>query len=211
MPTKIRISKDMILDAAFEIVRQDGMEKLSNRELAKKLKCSIRPIYYQFENVEEMQKELYIKIEQYLDADDYIEEDMYEFLLDNMVEGIPQYKQIGINYIRFAKREKQLFQTLFMNSTGLTPDAFVSKDGEDYKEIEKLIKISTNLKEEEIKDFHTKMWIFCHGIATLVASGTVKLTDSQIQNLLSYEFQALMLLEENPNNKWVINKKEENK
>ena len=201
MPTKIRISKDMILDAAFEIVRQDGMEKLSNRELAKKLKCSIRPIYYQFENVEEMQKELYIKIEQYF----------YEFLLNNMVEGIPQYKQIGINYIRFAKREKQLFQTLFMNSTGLTPDAFVSKDGEDYKEIEKLIKISTNLKEEEIKDFHTKMWIFCHGIATLVASGTVKLTDSQIQKLLSYEFQALMLLEENPNNKWVINKKEENK
>ena len=201
MPTKIRISKDMILDAAFEIARQEGMEKLSNRELANKLKCSIRPIYYQFENVEEMQKELYIKIEQYF----------YEFLLDNMVEGIPQYKQIGINYIRFAKREKQLFQTLFMNSTGLTPDAFVSKDGEDYKEIEKLIKISTNLKEEEIKDFHTKMWIFCHGIATLVASGTVKLTDSQIQNLLSYEFQALMLLEENPNNKWVINKKEENK
>ena len=201
MPTKIRISKDMILDAAFEIARQEGMEKLSNRELAKKLKCSIRPIYYQFENVEEMQKELYIKIEQYF----------YKFLLDNMVEGIPQYKQIGINYIRFAKKEKQLFQTLFMNSTGLTPDAFVSKDGEDYKEIEKLIKISTNLKEEEIKDFHTKMWIFCHGIATLVASGTVKLEDSQIQDLLSYEFQALMLLEENPNNKWVINKKEENK
>ena len=194
MPTKIRISKDMILDAAFEIARQKGMEKLSNRELANRLKCSIRPIYYQFENVEEMQKELYIKIEQYF----------YEFLLDNMVEGIPQYKQIGINYIRFAKKEKQLFQTLFMNSTGLTPDAFVSKDGEDYKEIEKLIKISTNLKEEEIKDFHTKMWIFCHGIATLVASGTVKLEDSQIQDLLSYEFQALMLLEENPNNKWVI-------
>ena len=85
MPTKIRISKDMILDAAFEIVRQDGMEKLSNRELANKLKCSIRPIYYQFENVEEMQKELYIKIEKFF----------YKFLLDNMVKGIPQYKQVG--------------------------------------------------------------------------------------------------------------------
>ena len=201
MPTKIKISKDMILDAAFEIVRKDGMEKLSNRELASKLKCSIRPIYYQFENVEEMQKELYLKIEQYF----------YKFILDNMVEEIPKYKQVGINYIKFAKKEKKLFQTLFMTDVGLTPDAFVSKAGEDYKEIEKLIKISTNLKEEEVKDFHTKMWIFCHGIATLVASGTVKLEDSQIQDLLSYEFQALMLLEENPNNKWVINKKEENK
>ena len=201
MPTKIRISKDMILDAAFEIVRKDGMEKLSNRELASKLKCSIRPIYYQFENVEEMQKELYTKIEQYF----------YKFLLDNMVEGIPKYKQVGINYIKFAQKEKKLFQTLFMSDTGLTPDAFVAKDGKDYKEIEKLIKISANLKEEEIKDFHTKMWIFCHGIATLVANGTIKLKDNQIQDLLSYEFQALMLLEENPNNKWVLNKKEENK
>ena len=201
MPTKIRISKDMILDAAFEIVRQYGMEKLSNRELAHKLKCSIRPIYYQFENVEEMQKELYIKIEQYF----------YKFLLDNMKEGIPQYKQVGLNYIKFAKKEKRLFQTLFMSDIGLTPDAFVSKNGEDYKEIEKLIKISANLKEEDIKDFHTKMWIFCHGIATLVANDTIKLTDNQIQDLLSYEFQALMLLEENPNNKWVLNKKGENK
>lgn len=200
MPTKIRISKDMILDAAFEIVRQHGMEKLSNREIANKLKCSIRPIYYQFENVEEMQKELYIKIEHYF----------YKFLLDNMTEGIPQYKQVGINYIKFAKKEKKLFQTLFMNETGLTPDAFVSKAGKDYKEIEKLIKISTNLKDDGIKDFHTKMWIFCHGIATLVASNTIKLTDNQIQQLLSYEFQALMLLEENPNNKWILNKKEEN-
>ena len=77
-------------------------------------------------------------------------------------------------------------------------------DGEDYKEIEKLIKISTNLKEEDIKDFHTKMWIFCHGIASLVANNTIILTDEQIKQLLSYEFQALMLLEENPKNKWVF-------
>lgn len=200
MPTKIKISKDMILDAAFEIVRKHGMEKLSNRELANKLKCSIRPIYYQFENVEQMQKELYMKIEQYF----------YKFLLDNMIEGIPQYKQVGINYIKFAKKEKKLFQTLFMSDTGLTPDAFVSKAGKDYKEIEKLVRISTNLKYDDIKDFHTRMWIFCHGIATLVANGTVKLADNQIQELLSDEFQALMLLEENPNNKWVLNKKEEN-
>ena len=197
MPTKIKISKDMILDAAFEIVRKHGMEKLSNRELANKLKCSIRPIYYQFENVEQMQKELYMKIEQYF----------YKFLLDNMIEGIPQYKQVGINYIKFVKKEKKLFQTLFMSDTGLTPDAFVSKAGKDYKEIEKLVRISTNLKYDDIKDFHTRMWIFCHGIATLVANGTVKLADNQIQELLSDEFQALMLLEENPNNKWVLNKK----
>lgn len=200
MSTKIKISKDMILDTAFDIVRKDGMEKLSNRELANRLKCSIRPIYYQFENVQQMQKELYAKIEHYF----------YKFILDNMIEEIPKYKQVGINYIKFAQKEKRLFQILFMSDIGLTPDAFVSKAGEDYEEIEKLIKISTNIRDEDIKEFHTKMWFFCHGIATLVASDTIKLTDKQIQDLLSYEFQALMLLRENPNNKWVLNKKEEN-
>ena len=200
MPTKIKISKDMILDAAFEIVRKDGMEKLSNRELASKLKCSIRPIYYQFENVEEMQKELYLKIEQYF----------YKFILDNMVEGIPKYKQVGINYIKFAKKEKKLFQTLFMSELGLTPNAFISKVGEDYEEIKKLIKISTNLNDDDIKDFHTKMWIYCHGIATLVANNTIHLENKQIEQLLSYQFQALMLLEENPNNKWVLKEGNEN-
>lgn len=200
MPKNIKISKDMILEAAFEIARKDGIENLSNRELAKKLKCSIRPIYYQFENVEEMQKELYKKIEKYF----------YKFLMDHMVEGIPKYKQIGINYIKFAKKEKKLFQTLFMSEWGLTPNAFIAKDGEDYEEIEKLIKISTNLKDDDIKTFHTKMWIFCHGIATLVANNTISLDNKQIEQLLSYQFQALMLLEENPNNKWVLPKEEKN-
>lgn len=194
MPKKIKISKEMILDAAFDIVRKRGMEDLSNRELAKKLKCSIRPIYYQFENVEEMQKELYQKIEKYF----------YQFLFDNKIDGIPKYKQVGINYIKFARKEKKLFQTLFMSEIGLTPSAFISKAGEDYEEIEKSIEISTKLKEEKIKEFHTKMWIFCHGIATLVANHTIRLSDDQIQKLLSEEFQALMLLDENPNNKWVL-------
>ena len=194
MPTKVKISKEMILQTAFEIVRKDGIENLSNRELANKLNCSIRPIYYQFENVEEMKKELYVKIEKFF----------YKFLLDHMVENIPKYKQIGINYIKFAKKEKKLFQTLFMSDLGLTPNVFVSKDGEDYEEIEKLIKISTNLNNDDIKEFHTRMWIFCHGIATLVANNTICLDNKQIEQLLSYEFQALMLLEENQNNKWIL-------
>ena len=196
MPKQIKISKEMILDAAIEIARKDGLDKISNRELANKLKCSIRPIYYQFQNVEEMQKELYQKIEKYF----------YNFLMDNMIDGIPKYKQIGINYIKFAKKENKLFQILFMSELGLSPSAFVTKSGDDYKEIEKMVKLSTNLDDEDIKKFHTKMWIFSHGLASLVANNTIKLTDEQIAKLLSYEFQALMLLEENPNNKWVLEK-----
>lgn len=199
MPTTVKISKEKILDAALFITRSKGIKCVSNRELAKYLNCSIRPIYYQFKNVKELNIELYKKIEKYF----------YKYLMDNMNDKMPLYKQVGVNYIKFAKEETNLFKVLFMSKYDLLPKEFISKDDEDYKELTKIIKFSTNLNEEDISSFHIKMWLFAHGIATLVATNTIKLTDSQIKDLLSKEFQALMLLEENKDNKWVI--KEDNK
>lgn len=199
MPTTVKISKEKILDAALSITRSKGIECVSNRELAKYLNCSIRPIYYQFKNVEELNIELYKKIEKYF----------YKYLMDNMNDKMPLYKQVGVNYIKFAKEETNLFKILFMSKYDLLPKEFISKDDEDYKELTKIIKISTNLNEEDISSFHIKMWLFAHGIATLVATNTIKLTDNQTKDLLSKEFQALMLLKENKDNKWVL--KEDNK
>jgi len=52
------------------------------------------------------------------------------------------------------------------------------------------------------------MWTFCHGLATLLANDKINLTDEQINILISQEFQALMLLRDNPNNKYIF--REEN-
>lgn len=199
LPTTTKITKEMILNTAFEIAREKGFEKISNRELAKKMNCSIRPIYYQFKNVEELNKELYKKIERYF----------YEFLIDNMIKDVPLYKQIGINYIKFAIAENNLFKFLFMTEIKDEPSAFITTDEKGFEEVVKAIKISTKLSDKDIKSFHIKMWIFAHGIATLSATKSVKFTDEQIQDLLSQEFQALMLLEENPNNKWILKNSDE--
>lgn len=199
LPTTTKITKEMILNTAFEIAREKGFEKISNRELAKKMNCSIRPIYYQFKNVEELNKELYKKIERYF----------YEFLIDNMIKDVPLYKQIGINYIKFAIAENNLFKFLFMTEIKDEPSAFITTDEKGFEEVVKAIKISTKLSDKDIKSFHIKMWIFAHGIATLSTTKSVKFTDEQIQDLLSQEFQALMLLEENPNNKWILKNNDE--
>lgn len=194
MPTIIRITKEMILNAAFDITRNEGIEKLSNREIAKKMNCSIRPIYYQFKNSEELYKELYNKINSYF----------YDFIMKNIVDDIPHYKQIGINYIKFAQEETNLFKVLFMSPARNLPNTFVATDKNGFAGVIDAIKLSTHLSEKDIKSFHTKMWIFVHGIATLTVSKSVKFTEEQIRDLLSQEFQALMLLGENIDNKWVL-------
>ena len=194
LPKTLKITKEMILDTAFDIARSGGLEDVSNREIASRLGCSIRPIYYQFKNTDELKGELYAKIEKYF----------YTYLMDNMRDDIPPYKQVGINYIRFAREESHLFRILFMSETNLLPMGFVTKDEDDFRELAKFIKFSTKLSDDDIKTFHVRMWLFAHGIASLVASNTVVFSDTQIEKLLSYEFQALMLLEENPDNKWNI-------
>lgn len=192
MANTTKITKEMILDTAFSIARREGLNSISNRRIAKELNSSIRPIYYQFKNTKELKLELGKKIDTYF----------YDYLLNNKLGNMPLYKQIGINYIRFSRDEKKLFKILFMSDNKLLPSDFILDT--DNKKIKDIIKISTNLSDKDIKSFHLKMWLFTHGIATLSANDTVLFTDKQISDLLSYEFQALMLLEEKPDNKWVL-------
>lgn len=186
LPKNISISKDNILNTALEIVREKGIDAVSNREIAKKLNCSIRPIYYQFKNSEELMRELNKMMIKYF----------YDFLTNNMNDEMPKYKQTGINYIKFAKEEKNLFKVLFMSKTNLSISEFIGAAEDNINNIFKLIKGSTKLNDEEIMSFHTKMWLFTHGLATLLACDAIKLNDKQISELLSCEFKALMLLEE---------------
>lgn len=191
IPTTTKITKEMILNAAFQITKTDGFDKVSNRTIAKKLNSSIRPIYYQFKNVDELNKELYTMISKYF----------YKYIMNDIETSPLPYKQIGINYINFAKKENKLFQLLFMSDNKNFMETLTKQKDESTKILD-IIKKYTKLKSEVVEIFHTEIWIFTHGIATLVANNTIDLTDEEISKLLSYEFQAHMLLKENPNNKW---------
>ena len=42
---KQKITKEMIIETAFEIVRKEGLENLLVKNIAAKLNCSVQPIY----------------------------------------------------------------------------------------------------------------------------------------------------------------------
>lgn len=46
MPAKRKIYKEDIINASLNIIREKGMDGLNARKLAKKLGCSIQPIFY---------------------------------------------------------------------------------------------------------------------------------------------------------------------
>jgi len=45
MPRSTIIAQEVIIEAAFELVRKEGFEVLSTRNIAKQIGCSTQPIY----------------------------------------------------------------------------------------------------------------------------------------------------------------------
>ena len=180
-----RVNKENIIDVALDLVREDGIENIQARAIAKKLNCSTQPIFYQFENMEELKKAVIEKIA--------------EIYRRYMIVGDKkdhQYKEMGKGYIKFAKEEPKLFQTIFMSENNLTTKNFITHDKEVYKNIIKYVKNVTGISSEKrISEFHLKMWTFTHGIATMIATKTCEISDEQINEMLTDEFKALMLLE----------------
>lgn len=53
MPPKAKVTKDMIINAAINVIREAGVENINARTVAKKLNCSTQPVMYHFETIEE--------------------------------------------------------------------------------------------------------------------------------------------------------------
>lgn len=101
MPPKVKITKEMIIDAAFEIARSEGAENINARTVSKKLGCSTQPVMYHFKTIEQLKKTVYVK------ADEYHSEYIANIQSENPM------KDIGLNYIRFAETEKICFGFYF--------------------------------------------------------------------------------------------------
>lgn len=173
MPSTSKIQKEDIINVAYEIVKKDGMEGINARRIAEELKCSVQPIFYQFSSMEELKKAVCDKI--------------YEVYKEYMLSGIngeKAYKSMGISYIRFARDYPEFFKILFMQRTEMNPGNFEKIDHMGNKII-KTGQGFTGLSDAEQKEFHLRVWIFTHGIATLVVTETIKFTDEEIDKLIS--------------------------
>ena len=58
MPPKVKFTREEIIRAALDIVRETGPEGLTARSLAARLGCSVKPIFGLFRSMEEVQQEV---------------------------------------------------------------------------------------------------------------------------------------------------------
>lgn len=181
MPPKIKITEESILEAAFLLVKEKGIQHINARELAKLLNCSTQPIFRAYENMEDLKLHLYQKVEAYYN----------QYMFQGLNHPIP-FLGMGLAYIHFAKTERNLFILLFMTEQFKIKSFTEMLEGEDNQQVIGIIREMTQLSEALAKVLFVDIWLMIHGIASMVATNSCELDDAEIEVILKDTFAGIL-------------------
>ena len=156
MPPKVKITKEELLETGFSIARESGIEGVTARSIGSKLGLSSRATYSYFTSVELLKKEIVGKI--------------YSHLFNLLVKLDPKldpFISISVNYIKFAKRDKNLYRIINFSGLEYTKEHRVLYTDMMMDIVSKTTKYST-YDLSEIRSLFFKMGIFIHGFADII-------------------------------------------
>ena len=174
----VKIKKEDLIKGSIKIIRDEGDSNLSARNLAKVVGCSTQPIFRLFTNMDDLKKNVY--------------DDVYElqkkYLLKGNEHQVP-FIGVGLSYIDFATKEKNLFKFLFMSSFTKYNNILEMANNEDGKKYTEMIIKSTGLSPESSKQIYINTWLIIHGIASMMATTNSKLTRNDIETIIFDAFK----------------------
>ena len=159
MPPKTRIIKDMIIDAAVEIARNSGYENISARTVSGQLHCSTQPVMYHFPTIDAMKRAAYEKADR-----------MHSEYLMTVMPGKDPVLSIGLNYIRFAVEEPQLFRFLFQSGYAKEHSLKEMIDSEELIPVLSAMQEGSGLSTEKTRQIFLTVALFAHGYASIIAN-----------------------------------------
>lgn len=179
MPPKIQFTKGDLLRAAFHITRTQGIAALNARAIARELGCSTQPIFRAFRSMDEIHQEmLRMAMETYSD-----------YIAGSTKLAPMPYMGSGMAYLLFAKEERELFKLLFMRDR-MSTSALDEPNDVTMDYVIKLVMKNTGFTRERALDFHYHLWIFTHGLASMIATRFLDLPTDEMMRLLSEQYQA---------------------
>ncbi len=182
MPRKVQFTAEEIVDAAWELVRENGWEGLSVKAVAKKIGSSTMPVYSYFENLESLKDAVTMKGWETLMA--------YEKKTYTGDVWVDQ----SMGYIRFAMEHRHLFYAMFDGRNVELQSKMLWKHWqslveslEDYQDLK-------DLEAEQRFLIRYSRAMMTHGVATAVLDKRGKLLQAEgvIENLITAASKAIL-------------------
>lgn len=184
MPAKIKATKEMIINAAFEIAREIGAENINARTVSERLNCSTQPVMYHFATIEELKRAVYARADLYHS----------EYLMNIRNQQNGAMLGIGLNYIRFAIEEPHLFRFLFQSNffNGTTMIELI--DAEELMPVLSTMQKALEMSMEQTKKVFLTVFLFAHGYASIIANNTLKYDEDIIKDQLEQAYRGAILV-----------------
>ena len=179
MPPKARITKEMVVEAGLGIVRSEGQESLNVRRIAAELKCSTQPVMYHYKTVDELKGDIYAA------ADEL----HTEYIMRGEGTENPLLS-IGLNYIRFAEKEKFLFRFLFQSDKFRNISFKEMLDDREHDFLIQPLAEQTGLAPEQAKAVFETLFICVHGFASLLANNSMEYNEAHSAEILETIFMS---------------------
>ena len=178
---KQRITKEMVVDAAFEISRKNGIDKATMKTIAEKLGCSVQPIYSYCQNMDGLRNDVAEK------ARDFVLE-----YVSGSIDKNDLFRSTGHAYIRIAKEEPHIFRLyLFQERKNISSLEDLYRT-ETNPAVAEMIAKNLNISVSTAKQLHLSMLIYTIGIGTIFSVTSSSISEDEIFHQQEQAYQAFL-------------------
>lgn len=159
MPPRPKYTKAEIVNAAYELTREKGIDAVVAREVGKRLNTSASPIFTVWNSMEELREEVWKLAKQ-----------KYQAYMAGIFDYAPSFKEFGMRWVGFAAAEPNLYRLLFLSRRdGCSPYVRFKREFESIlTPLVEEIRRTFGLPEADAEDLLNQMIIFANGIAAFV-------------------------------------------
>lgn len=184
MPPRTKFDRETIVDAAFNIAKKEGFAGITARSVAKRLHCSVAPIYINFETIDDLVKAVVERV--FALSDELLKKQ----------KGSDLFENIGKASLAFAREYPVFFRELVMqkNSYMASYETFQEAMVEALAEDESMRGLTYN----ERRHLLLKMRIFQIGLSVMVANAQLPswLDEQGAETLLLEMGEDLLLIQQ---------------
>lgn len=166
---KQRITKEMVVEAAFEIARNDGMEQVLVKNIAEKIGCSVQPIYSYCRNIDGLKADVTGRALEFV----------REFAAAH-IDPSDLFASTGRAYVQLAKEEPNIFKLFILHQREGVSSLSELYQKETDPRTAGFIADRLKISREEAKNLHLHMLIYTIGIGTIFCMTTPGISTEEI-------------------------------
>ena len=184
MPPSYKFTRQEMIEAGLNIVREQGLAALTARSLAQALEASPKVIFGHFNNMEDFSQQV-------IEAGKQVFVDRVTVAL----QGPYAFRNVGLEYIRFAAQEPKLFQILFLDEREPVThfSQFLPLKDYSYEGMLAAIEGEYDLEPAQAATIYQHLFIYSHGIASMIATGIYRFSPQEIEERMIQLFTSLIM------------------